>query len=50
VGKWTNISVSGVKDRGELHEILTSSPLYRYMQIKVIALCPHPASIEEEQL
>jgi muconolactone D-isomerase len=49
VGKWANISVFSVKDGAELHEILTSLPLYPYMKIKVIALCPHPASIESEQ-
>jgi muconolactone D-isomerase len=49
VGKWASISVFSVKDGAELHEILTSLPLYPYMKIKVIALCPHPASIEDEQ-
>ena len=49
VGKWANISVFSVKDGAELHEILTSLPLYPYMKIKVTALCPHPASIEDEQ-
>ena len=48
VGKWANISVFNVKDGAELHEILTSLPLYPYMEIKVIALCTHPASIENE--
>jgi muconolactone D-isomerase len=49
VGKWANISVFNVKDGAELHEILTSLPLYPYMKIEVIALCTHPASIEDEQ-
>ena len=49
VGKWANISVFNVKDGAELHEILTSLPLYPYMKITVIALCTHPASIENEQ-
>lgn len=49
VGKWGNISVFSVRDGAELHEILTSLPLYPYMKIKVIALCAHPASIEAEQ-
>jgi muconolactone D-isomerase len=49
VGKWANISVFNVKDGTELHEILTSLPLYPYMEIKVTALCAHPASIEDEQ-
>jgi muconolactone D-isomerase len=49
VGKWANSSVFNVKDGAELHEILTSLPLYPYMEIKVTALCAHPASIEDEQ-
>jgi len=49
VGKWANISVFNVKDGAELHEILTSLPLYPYMEIKVTALCAHQASIEDEQ-
>jgi muconolactone D-isomerase len=49
VGQWANISVFNVKDGAELHEILTSLPLYLYMKIKVIALCTHPASIEDER-
>jgi muconolactone D-isomerase len=50
VGTWANISVFNVDDGAELHEILTSLPLYRYMKIKVTALCIHPASIENDQL
>jgi muconolactone D-isomerase len=49
VGKWANISVFNVKDGAELHEILTSLPLYPYMRIKVTPLCIHPASIENER-
>jgi muconolactone D-isomerase len=50
VGQWANISIFNVKDGAELHEILTSLPLYPYMKIKVTALCAHPASLEKEQL
>ncbi len=46
VGQWANISIFNVKDGTELHEILSSLPLYPYLTIKVIAMCPHPASIE----
>ena len=49
VGQWANISIFNVNDGAELHEILTSLPLYPYMEIKVTALCAHPASIEDEQ-
>jgi muconolactone D-isomerase len=47
VGKWSNLSVFDVESAEELHEILTSLPLYRFMTIRVTPLCRHPASIEE---
>ncbi|MEA3092770.1 MAG: muconolactone D-isomerase [Caballeronia sp.] len=46
-GKWANTSIFKVDDADELHEILRSLPLFRYMEIEVTALCRHPASIEE---
>ncbi|MDB5577623.1 MAG: catC [Bradyrhizobium sp.] len=45
VGKRANISIFKVADAGELHDILTRLPLFAYMDIKVTALCQHPASI-----
>ena len=47
VGKWSNLSVFDVESAEELHEILTSLPLYRFMTIRVTPLCRHPASVEE---
>jgi muconolactone D-isomerase len=47
VGKWSNLSIFDVESAEELHEILTSLPLYRFMTITVTPLCRHPASIEE---
>lgn len=44
-GKWANISIFDVDDTDELHQILSSLPLFPYMSIKVVALCSHPASI-----
>jgi muconolactone D-isomerase len=45
-GKWANISVFRVDSTDELHEILSSLPLFPYMEIEVTALCRHPASVE----
>ena len=47
-GKWANISIFDVSDTAELHEILTSLPLFTYMDVVVTPLCTHPASIEHE--
>jgi muconolactone D-isomerase len=44
-GKWASISIFRVESPAELHEILESLPLYRYMDIEVTALCHHPGSL-----
>ncbi len=46
VGKWANVSIFEVAGPAELHEILTSLPLYPFMEIEVAALCKHPGSLE----
>jgi muconolactone D-isomerase len=48
-GKWANISIFNVDDTDELHAILSSLPLFPYMEVEVTALCRHPASIEDAQ-
>jgi muconolactone D-isomerase len=45
-GQYANIGVFEVESPAELHEILNSLPLYRFMEVEVIALCRHPGSIE----
>jgi muconolactone D-isomerase len=45
VGRWANVSIFDVKSHEELHEILTSLPLYPYMDIEVTPLCEmHPTT------
>jgi len=39
VGKWANVSIFDVDSPTELHEILSSLPLFPYMKIEVTALC-----------
>jgi muconolactone D-isomerase len=46
-GKWSNISVFDVESPAELHDILSSLPLYPFMDVEVTALCRHPGSLEE---
>ena len=48
VGQYANVSVFDVRDGAQLHEILSSLPLFPYMDIKVQALCRHPSSIHED--
>lgn len=46
-GKYSNISVFNVESPGELNDILSSLPLYPFMEVEVTALCRHPGSIEQ---
>jgi muconolactone D-isomerase len=48
-GKYANLSIFDVESPAELHEILNSLPLYRFMEVEVTALCHHPGSIESER-
>lgn len=43
-GEYANISIFDVESADQLHEILTSLPLFPFMQIKVIPLCRHPSA------
>jgi muconolactone D-isomerase len=45
-GKYANVSVFEVASSDELHEILSSLPLYPFMEIDVSALSHHPGSLE----
>lgn len=44
-GQYANISVFEVADAGELHDIMTSLPLFPFMTTEVTALCRHPSAI-----
>lgn len=41
-GRWANWSLYDVRDATELHEALTSLPLFPWMRIEVHALAEHP--------
>ncbi len=44
-GKWANVSIFKVESPDELHEIVSSLPLYPFMEIEVNALSQHPGSL-----
>jgi muconolactone D-isomerase len=48
VGECANISIFNVESPDKLHEILTSLPLFPFMQIKVTPLCRHPSAIASD--
>ena len=45
---YANISVFDVENPSQLHQILTSLPLFPFMKITVTPLCHHPSSIGSE--
>ncbi|PSH70441.1 muconolactone delta-isomerase [Phyllobacterium brassicacearum] len=47
-GQYANVSIFDVKDPGELHDILSTLPLFPFMQVEVRALCSHPSAIAED--
>jgi len=46
-GRYANVSIFDVSGPDELHEIVSSLPLFPYMKIQVQALCPHPSALPE---
>ena len=46
-GQYSNISVFDVADHDELHDILSTLPLFPFMEIAVIPLAHHPSAIDE---
>lgn len=48
-GKYANYSVFDVSDAAELHDIMTSLPLFPFMETEVTALCRHPSAIAENE-
>lgn len=44
-GRYSNISVLDVDSPDQLHEILSTLPLFPYMRIEVTALARHPSAL-----
>jgi muconolactone D-isomerase len=47
-GSYANVSIFDVADNAELHELISSLPLFPYMDITVAPLCRHPSSVHED--
>ena len=47
-GQYSNISVFDVSDVQELHDIISTLPLFPFMTIAVTPLCRHPSSIHDD--
>jgi len=48
VGHYSNVSIFDVESNAALHDLLTGLPLYRFMTMKVTALCRHPSSMHDD--
>jgi muconolactone D-isomerase len=47
-GRYANVSIFDVSGPQELHELLSSLPLFPFMTITVTALCRHPSSVHAD--
>jgi len=47
-GQYSNISLFDVADAQELHDLVSTLPLFPFMDITVTPLCRHPSSIHED--
>jgi len=46
VGRYANVSIFDCESNDELHELLSSLPMFPYFDIEVTALARHPSSIK----
>lgn len=44
-GQYANISIFDVSSVEELHNLISTLPLFPYMTIQIMPLCRHPSSI-----
>jgi muconolactone D-isomerase len=47
-GRYANTSIFDVEGAQELHDILSTLPLFPFMEISVLPLCRHPSSIRDD--
>lgn len=47
-GRYANVSIFDVESPAELHDLLSTLPLFPYMDVTVRALCRHPSSIHDD--
>lgn len=47
-GQYSNVSLFDVESVDELHQLVSTLPLFPYMKIEVTPLCRHPSSIRDD--
>lgn len=48
VGRYSNVSIFDAPGHAELHDLLSTLPLFPYMDVTVTPLCRHPSSIHDD--
>ncbi len=47
-GRYSNVSVFDVASPQDLHDILSSLPLFPFMDMRITPLCRHPSSVRDD--
>lgn len=47
-GRYANVSIFDVESNAALHDLLSTLPLFPFMEISVSPLCRHPSSLHED--
>jgi len=47
-GRYSNVSIFEVSGPQDLHDILSSLPLFPFMDMRITPLCRHPSSVHDD--
>ena len=47
-GRYSNVSIFDVSGPQDLHDILSSLPLFPFMDMRITALCRHPSTVHDD--
>jgi muconolactone D-isomerase len=47
-GRYSNVSIFDVSGPQDLHDILSSLPLFPFMDMRITPLCRHPSSVHDD--
>jgi len=47
-GRYSNVSIFDVPGPQDLHDILSSLPLFPFMDMRITPLCRHPSSVHDD--
>ena len=47
-GRYSNVSIFDVSGPQDLHDVLSSLPLFPFMDMRITPLCRHPSSVHDD--